>query len=168
MSVAVAVSLDRMRWWDLPEVLALESALFTSDAWSAGQFWGELARVPETRWYAVARIERHVVGYAGLFEAGREAQVQTVAVAPSAQGQGLGGTLVQALVDRARARGAIVLQLEVRADNAAARAVYDRLGFVADGRRRDYYGRGQDAVLMSLPLRDADVAALCGKDAADA
>ena len=155
MTTALAASLDPMRWWDIAEVVPLESRLFTSDAWTAAQFWSELARVPETRWYVVARHEGRVVGYAGLFEAGRQAQVQTVAVAPHAQGHGLGRLLVGALIVGARERGASVLQLEVRADNASARAVYDGLGFVPDGLRRDYYGRGQDAVLMSLPLRAA-------------
>jgi ribosomal-protein-alanine N-acetyltransferase len=42
--------------------------------------------------------------------------------------------------------------LEVRADNIAAISLYESFGFVINGRRRDYYGAGQDAVLMQ---RDA-------------
>ena len=42
-----------MRWWDVEAVTALERQLFSHDPWSAEQFWGELAHVPETRWYAV-------------------------------------------------------------------------------------------------------------------
>ena len=47
------------------------------------------------------------------------------------------------------------LHLEVRADNAAALGLYRAMGFAADGRRRDYYGRGHDALLMSLRLSGA-------------
>ena len=150
------LAVDRMRWWDLEEVLALERALFADQPWTAGQLWSELARVPESRWYVVARRAGRIVGYAGVFVVGHEADVQTVAVAPEEQGRGTGRVLLGALADRARAQGAGVLQLEVRADNAAALGLYAAMGFVTDGRRRDYYGRGRDALLMSLRLR-ADV-----------
>lgn len=162
MSVAVpqpgvdgSVRLEPMRWWQVPEVHALEVALFPEQPWTITQFWSELARVPESRWYVVALLDGRIVGYAGLFVVGAEADVQTVAVAPDAQGRGIGTTLVRALQERARIRGARVLHLEVRADNARALAVYARLGFATVGRRRDYYGRGSDAVLMSAPLDPA-------------
>lgn len=146
------VIVDRMRWWDLEEVQALEVALFPDAPWTAGQLWSELARVPESRWYVVARRAGRIVGYAGVFVVGPEADVQTVAVAPEEQGRGTGRVLLGALVDRARAQGVGVLQLEVRADNTAALGLYAALGFTPDGRRRDYYGRGRDAVLMSRRL----------------
>jgi len=150
-----SVDLARLRWWDLEEVLPIEADLFGPDAWTAGQFWSELARVPETRWYVLARRAGQVVGYAGLFQARTEADVQTVAVARGAQGQGIGRLLVGALVEAAGSRGADVLHLEVRADNTAARALYDRLGFTVVGRRPDYYGRRRDAVLMTRRLHAA-------------
>lgn len=146
------VQLARLRWWDLPEVLALEAELFGGAAWTPGQFWSELARVPESRWYLLARRGAATVGYAGVFVAGDQADVQTVAVASAAQGAGIGRRLVGALAAHAAGRGAQRLHLEVRADNDAALALYVRLGFVEDGRRRDYYGRGHDAVLMTAAL----------------
>jgi ribosomal-protein-alanine N-acetyltransferase len=143
---------ERMRWWDLDEVQGLERELFGGDPWTAWQFWSELARVPESRWYVVARRGGRIVGYAGGFVVVPEADVQTVAVAGDEQGRGTGRVLLGELVDRARACGATVLHLEVRADNAAAIGLYQAMGFAADGRRRDYYGRGHDALLMSLRL----------------
>lgn len=160
---APTLTVERMRWWDLEAVLAIESELFGDQAWTAPQFWAELARVPESRWYLVARSEDRIVGYAGLFVVAGQADVQTVAVAREAQGRGLGRTLMQALATAARDRGAGVLQLEVAADNAVALSLYRGLGFVADGRRRDYYGRGRDAVLMSMRLG----AAAAGSEAGD-
>jgi len=146
---------DRLRWWDLEEVQALEHGLFADSPWTPGQFWSELARVPESRWYVVARRGSRIVGYAGVFVVVPEADVQTVAVAVEEQGRGTGRVLLGALIDRARSRGAGVLHLEVRADNAAAIGLYAAMGFVADGRRRDYYGRGVDALLMSARLPGA-------------
>ena len=150
--VAGELVLHRLRWWDLEEVHSLERTLFVQDPWSPGQFWSELARVPESRWYVVARRSGRIVGYAGLFLVLPEADVQTVAVAPGEQGRGTGRVLMAELIGRARRQGARVLRLEVRADNVSALGLYAACGFAVDGRRRDYYGRGRDAVLMSLRL----------------
>jgi ribosomal-protein-alanine N-acetyltransferase len=87
-----------------------------------------------------------------VFVAADQADVQTVAVAPAAQGRGVGRRLVAGLAAHAAERGALRLHLEVRAGNAAALALYQGLGFAVDGRRRDYYGRGHDAVLMTAAL----------------
>ncbi len=143
---------DRLRWWDLDEVLVLEHALFDHGPWTHAQFWSELARVPESRRYLAARRDSRIVGYAGVFLVGAQADVQTIAVAPGEQGRGTGRQLLVALIDHVRTAGARVLHLEVRADNTSALGLYSQIGFVVDGRRRDYYGRGHDAVLMSLRL----------------
>lgn len=150
------VELERLRWWDLEEVLAIESDAFGADAWTPAQFWSELARVPESRWYVTARESgmHELLGYGGIFVVAPEADVQTIAVARAAQGRGVGALLVDALIAAAGERGAAVMHLEVRADNGPARALYARAGFVDSGRRRDYYGRGQDAVLMTLRMAD--------------
>lgn len=151
--------LTPMRWWELEEIADLERRLFPVDPWTPGQLWSELARVPESRWYAVARqplaqgdAPGPIVGYAGLHVIGSEADVQTVAVAPEHQGAGMGRQLVAALTVAATVRGAGLLHLEVRADNAAALRLYERVGFSSEGRRRNYYGAGHDAVLMTLRI----------------
>ena len=80
-----------------------------------------------------------------------EAELLTVAVAPAAQGRGIGGRLVAAFLAEAVQRGAERAFLEVAASNAAALAVYGRAGFAVSGRRRGYYG-AVDAVMMSCML----------------
>jgi ribosomal-protein-alanine N-acetyltransferase len=143
-----------MRWWDVEAAAALERDLFAGTAWSPETFWSELAR-PDSRWYTVATAGDVIIGYAGLMTSdGAEADVQTVAVAPSAQGRGLGSRLVGALVDEALRRGAGALLLEVAADNAGAIALYSSLGFERIAVRRGYYGPGGDAwVMRCRPLR---------------
>ncbi len=49
--------------------------------------------------------------------------------------------------------GAEAVLLEVRASNAAALRLYESLGFQRVGLRRRYYADGEDAVLMTLALR---------------
>ncbi|WP_088289689.1 ribosomal protein S18-alanine N-acetyltransferase [Kineosporia sp. A_224] len=145
------VRLRPMRWWDVAAVHALEQTLFGATAWTAEAFWSELAH-PDTRTYLVAEGPAgDLLGYAGVMTVSADADVQTIAVAPAAQGRGLGGTLLEALVERARAAGATSLLLEVRADNAPAIALYERHGFDRIAVRRRYYQPGDiDAWVMRL------------------
>jgi ribosomal-protein-alanine N-acetyltransferase len=149
--------LRRLRWWDIEAVSRLETELF-ADPWSVATFWSELAHVPETRHYLVAEQGGAVVGYAGLAVTGHQADVQTVAVAHERQGEGLGGVLLEALLDEARRRGAGEVLLEVRAENTAAQALYARFGFERIGVRRRYYQPGgTDALVLRLRLRSEQV-----------
>ena len=128
-----------MRWWDVEPLLPLEDALFGHEAWSAETFWAELAQARAAGLRGAARRRDGLDGYAGVSVAGGVADVMTVAVAPSRQGQGLGRFLVQQLVELARARGAGRMMLEVRADNVAAQRVYASAGFERIAVRRGYY-----------------------------
>jgi ribosomal-protein-alanine N-acetyltransferase len=149
---AAVVTLRSMRWWDVEVLPSIEHGLFGPDAWSAEQFWSELAGVPGSRWYVVA-VEvgpagEEVVGYAGLAAAGDVGEIQTMAVRPDRQGTGIGGTLLDALLAEAGRRGCAEVFLEVRRDNAPARALYDRRGFAQVGVRPRYYGDGTDALVL--------------------
>ena len=147
-------ALRPMRWWDVADVAALERELFPHDAWSTEQFWSELAHVPDTRWYVVHEDDEGVDGYVGLYAVPPEGDVQTIAVAPRAQGHGVGRELLDALVVEARRRGCAQLFLEVLDGNAPALALYDSSGFERTGRRASYYGPGLDAVILRLRLSD--------------
>ena len=100
-----------------------------------------------------------LVGYA-IFEAVLdEATLLNIAVRPEHRGLGVGRRLLAALLAALRGRGVRRCLLEVRCSNAPAIALYRRLGFVADGRRPDYYptatGR-EDALLMSCLLEHVE------------
>jgi ribosomal-protein-alanine N-acetyltransferase len=141
-----------MRWTDIPELAALERELFPADAWTEAAWWSELAGRPR-RDYVVEEDAAGVVAYAGLDLGGEVADLMTMAVAPRAQGRGLGGVVLEELVRRAREDGAHQLMLEVRADNAAARRLYDSRGFEVVRTRRRYYQPGDvDAHVMRLRL----------------
>jgi ribosomal-protein-alanine N-acetyltransferase len=142
-----------MRWWDIEPVIAIEHELFGDEAWSDAMFWSELAQ-RETRMYLVVETDGAVTAYAGLCAyAPHEAYVQTIAVAPPAQRRGLGTALLDVLIEETRRRGVDHLDLEVRADNAAARGLYERHGFTEIAVRRGYYQpSGTDAIVMRKEL----------------
>ncbi|HEU0103593.1 MAG TPA: ribosomal protein S18-alanine N-acetyltransferase [Mycobacteriales bacterium] len=148
------VVLARLRWWHIEPLLAIESALFGDEPWTARTFWSELGQV-ETRHYVVARAGDALVGYAGLCDYPDEAWVQTMAVAPACQGRGIGRRLLLALLEEAHRRGQRVVALEVRADNTPAQALYAAHGFHRTGIRRGYYQpSGTDAWVLTR--RDPD------------
>jgi ribosomal-protein-alanine N-acetyltransferase len=78
-----------------------------------------------------------------------EGEILRVGVLPGHRRQGLAATLLQYAMHALSRRLTHGLHLEVRAANAAARALYARLGFVESGLRTGYYAApADDAVLM--------------------
>jgi len=142
------VTLERLRWWHIADLLAIERELFAPEPWSERLFWSELGQL-DTRHYLVALSGGQVAGYAGLCDYPDEAFVQTLAVAPACQGQGVGSRLLIALLEEATRRGQRTVSLEVRADNLTAQRLYDRHGFVRTGVRRGYYPGGVDALVLT-------------------
>ena len=136
-----------------PETLAeLHAQAFTTPPpWSAAAFAATLAR-PE------CFVLSEPGGFLLASVAAGEAEVLTLAVAPLARRHGVARRLVAGFLAVAAARGGQVAFLEVAADNAAALALYQALGFAVAGRRKGYYrtpeGQAIDAVVMTraLPL----------------
>jgi [ribosomal protein S18]-alanine N-acetyltransferase len=81
-----------------------------------------------------------------------EAEILTLAVEPRARRQGVARALLTNALAEARGRGARAMLLEVSVSNAAARALYDRAGFVEVGRRLCYYADGSDAMILRADL----------------
>lgn len=95
-------------------------------------------------------------GFALVRAVETEAELLTIAVAPHAQGQGLGSRLLTTQIAAARAFGASELFLEVAAGNIAALALYRQTGFRRVGERKKYYrypdGESDDALLFRRDL----------------
>ena len=150
------VTLRELEWTDLATLAAMEHELFADDAWSEQTWWAELAGRPR-RDYVVAVADGSVVGYAGIDVSGDVADVMTVATAPRQQRRGIGRMLLDDLVHRASSRGCEALILEVRADNEAARHLYEHCGFEVISVRRRYYQPGDvDALVMRRLLTEGD------------
>jgi len=150
-----------MRWWHLPEVLDIETNVFTDTAWTVEQFFGELA-APD-RWLRVGLDPQgRVRGYVDVACGGEDADLMTIAVDQPWQGHGWGRLLLEAALTHARTAGARRLTLEVRADNPAIR-LYQAAGFRTLATRPDYYGPHLDALVMQCRIPDAN--ALPGDDA---
>lgn len=142
---------------DLAAIMALEHASFPTDAWSENTMAEELAS-PHTQYVLLVDEDDTAQGYAGLraLSGSTDADVQTIAVAAAARGQGFGRVLLEELLRRAIGAGAREVFLDVRDDNEPARTLYASEGFEEIGRRPRYYQPDDvDAVVMRLALTAA-------------
>jgi ribosomal-protein-alanine N-acetyltransferase len=151
------VLLRDLEWTDLAHLAGLEQQLFADDAWSEATWWSELAGRPRRDYVVATTSDGTIAGYAGLDLSGDVADVMTIATTPGHQGRGTGRLLLAELVRRATAHGVDAVLLEVRADNDAARRLYDRAGFEVISVRRRYYQPGDvDALVMRLIVTKGD------------
>ncbi|HET7231628.1 MAG TPA: ribosomal protein S18-alanine N-acetyltransferase [Longimicrobium sp.] len=138
----------RMHAADLPRVLVIENACF-STPWKEATFTGLMKRT-DTDLY-VAELDGGIAGYAACWTVIDQSELGNVAVGPDARGMGIGGALVDTVVERVKERGAHELFLEVRESNHLAQGIYRNRGFVVVGRRRSYYAQPtEDALVMRL------------------
>lgn len=123
-----------------------------SDPWSEKMLAEHLANPCSLTLAAVGDTGR-LLGYVGLLAVVDEGYITNVAVRPDCRRQGVASSLLQALEARGRARNLTFLTLEARQSNAPARALYEKLGYVQAGLRRNYYENPrEDAVIMTKTL----------------
>ncbi|GGB60785.1 ribosomal protein S18-alanine N-acetyltransferase [Shewanella inventionis] len=96
-----------------------------------------------------------LLGFAIVQQIIDEATLLDICVAPANQGQGLGLLLIRHLLTDAKQAEAVVMMLEVRESNTAAKSLYEKVGFAESGRRKNYYQTStgnEDAILMDKAL----------------
>lgn len=127
------------------------------EAWSEDALRAVLER-PEYRGLVAGIGDQpdRIVGYAIGRRVLDEIEIQSIAVEPEWRRSGLGRKLVEWMLARARSEGAVRAALEVRRSNAAARLLYEGLGFQAEGVRPRYYSDGDDALLLGASLGRAE------------
>lgn len=119
-----------MQLEDYDAVLALwqdSSGMTLREADSRQNIGAYLAKNPGLSF--VVEADGQLLGAVLVGTDGRRGYLQHLAVRPSAQGRGVGRNLVQAAIDALADQGIAKTHLFVHADNDAAQAFYDRLGW---------------------------------------
>ncbi len=105
--------------------------------------------------FLVAELDGAIVGSLGVFGEGGLAHLG-MNLAAGYRGQGIGSQLMAAAIEWANGQPIHKIELEHWSWNHAARALYERHGFVEEGYRRRQYRRRDgslwDTVLMALVL----------------
>ena len=139
------MEIRKMTAREVPQVAELEKLCFAMP-WSEKSVAGELDN-PLALWLVAMEGDR-LAGYVGSQTVMDETDMMNLAVAPQFRRQGVGETLVNALVASLKELGSRCLTLEVRDSNGPARALYAKLGFVEVGRRRGYYRDPREDALI--------------------
>ena len=95
--------------------------------------------------WLVAVEDGVVAGYVGSQTVLQEADMMNIAVADPHRRRGIARMLVEELI---RQLDAYQLTLEVRASNAPAIALYEKLGFTQVGLRKNYYHKPKEDALI--------------------
>ena len=127
------------------QVAELEKICF-SNPWSENSVASELKN-PLSCWL-VAEEDSAVAGYIGSQTVVDESDMMNVAVHPDHRRKGIAAALVNELVEALKKRESRCLTLEVRASNEPARALYEKLGFVQLGLRKNYYRNPREDALI--------------------
>jgi ribosomal-protein-alanine N-acetyltransferase len=143
----------RMAEADLSAVQQIDRESF-SLPWPERAFHFELVGNPASRCW-VAEMDGQIVGMLVVWMIVDEAHIATIAAHPDYRRRGIARQLLVHAMDEATQAGAVRAFLEVRAGNEAAKAMYHKLGFAEDGRRKRYYkDNGEDAILMSIAFEE--------------
>ena len=146
---------------DIPAIMAVERTPGFENLvgrWSHEEHAAEMAKASAR--YLLAREAGEVIGFAmiqGLGDTHCKAHLRRIAV--SRPGSGLGTELLRAVLKWVyRETDVNRLDLDVYVNNERARRSYEKAGFTAEGRLRDYHRNGdgtfRDMWLMSILRRE--------------
>lgn len=104
----------------------------------------------------VAIEDGEVIGWCDIlrrqFEGYRHCGTLGIGVLPEHRGRGVGKRLITEALRQAASKGIERVELEVYASNVRARALYEKLGFITEGRKRrarKLDGVYDDVIVMS-------------------
>ena len=129
---------------DLTEVKAIEQ-LTSHYPWSDKLFDESINKL------LVITQKQEIIGFAVVALVAKQAELHLIAIHPKAQSQGY-GQLILSLIVESMPASIESFFLEVRVSNCRAIRLYQRLGFVQIGERKDYYRNGlgtEDAIIMA-------------------
>jgi len=94
-----------------------------------------------------------VLGFIVVLSQMEECHLLNIAVSLNFQRQGYGRQLLQHVIEHAQSKGLHRILLETRESNASAIFLFQTLGFVTVGGRKNYYpgpSKREDALIMAL------------------
>lgn len=140
------VTFRRMEEKDVEAVSRIEETTF-SMPWSPASFL-EMLKSNNT-FYVVAEEEGKILGSCGVLQVLDEGNITNVVIEKKNRGRGIGTAMLSFLMEEGKKLGISAYTLEVRVSNSPAVHVYEKLGFVPEGIRKNFYEKPrEDAVIM--------------------
>ena len=130
------------------EILAELEKLCFSRPWSQKAIEDEVNN--PNAFFVTAVDEEKILGYGGMHCTHQECYIDNIAAFGHQRKKGVGTAIVEGLVQEAQRRGAEYISLEVRPSNRPAVGLYTKLGFMEEGRRRNFYSDPtEDALILT-------------------
>lgn len=115
--------------------------------WSYNILKNELLNDKTT--YIVAKENNQIVGFAGIMTCLDEATLNNIVVKKSCRRRGIGGELLDSIIELCADLNMKTLTLEVDSSNTRAINLYQKFGFKNLGIRKKYYNHTSDAIIMT-------------------
>ena len=133
---------------DLDEISRIEEESF-SMPWKKEDFM-ELIESNSSDYFVIT-LDKKPIGTAGYTFNGFEGYINNVVIDKNYRGKGYSKILMEALLNEGRSKGINEYTLEVRVSNTPAIKLYEGLGFVSEGIRKNFYEKPtEDAAVMWL------------------
>lgn len=136
---------------DLEKILAIERLSFPKTAYSKAIFNHFFKLCPEG--FFVAEVDRKIVGYIIGCEKNGGGEIISMAVDPKFRREGIGGRLLNFILDNFGKKEINALKLHVRTKNRGAIKFYQKFGFQVLKTVKNYYPNGEDTYLMRKVLK---------------
>ncbi|MGY3887798.1 GNAT family N-acetyltransferase [Aeromonas aquatica] len=139
---------------DVGAIVRLERYCFPPEVAFGRSRWHYLLNQAKGRTLLLQDDKEQLLGYLSVLEhrGWDRLVIQTLAIRWTVRRQGWARRLLEQVISEGRAAGWGAIRLEVADANAEALALYRGLGFRAQLRLPDYYGPGQHAHRLVLPL----------------
>ena len=135
---------------DLESIVQMEKDTF-SDAWSESTVKNEILKDR----IIVLKNEEKISGYIIFMTASDEAEVLRIAVDKKVRRKGCGEKLLSCFLHEVKKHGCENVFLEVRESNVPASRLYEKLGFIRQGSRKNYYQNPkEDAIIYKLEMKE--------------
>jgi ribosomal-protein-alanine N-acetyltransferase len=139
---------------DIPQLIELERISDSAAHWTLRQYRDLFEAQRPMLLLAAVEEGGRMLGFLVARGVGAEWELENIAVLASERRKGIGGVLMQGLVDAARQARAEAIFLEVRQSNQAARGLYEDVGLRESGVRKRYYtAPTEDAILYRMDLQ---------------
>jgi tRNA threonylcarbamoyl adenosine modification protein YeaZ/ribosomal-protein-alanine acetyltransferase len=131
---------------DVEDAWKLEQINLGKEAWTQKQLLDAMTR--DDTIYLVAEMAGRIVGLCGVQNISGDGEVTNVSVSGDVRREGCAYKMVKQLLERGKGIGIKDYTLEVRAQNAPAIGLYEKLGFKSEGVRPGFYDDPKDDAVI--------------------
>lgn len=132
---------------DIKRVFIIEQTSF-HEPWSEKMIAEEIHLCNPTNIIIKDRRDDTIIGYVFSRIIDDTVEILRIAVKSEYKGAGFASLMINEIVERSRSLSIKSMILEVSCLNEPALRLYQKNGFIIEGRRKNYYKNGEDALLM--------------------